>query len=478
MSASDATRGKLTRASAAWLAAMVGGTIVVQCSLFTSLDDLRPLSTNDGGMDGAIDQLVAKDAADAFVPFDAADAAVPPGSAVAIGAGGMLINGPASGAHACAVAGFERALFCWGANDRGQLGNGSTGNGTNSADLPVATKLLSDATNAPFTNIDTFAVGAWNTCALRSKTQLYCWGQRLGGGVGDGVVGGEQSAPENITGFAGGRFSLGATHGCAVINQTDLRCWGNNHSEQLGHALFSGGDQTCKTFFDPAAACNPTPSTASPVNPAAISMATMHSCALVGGQVQCWGYQGEGATTGSGLISTSTPVVVQMTGATPLTGITQLSSTGRHNCAVRMPGNSVWCWGQNDAGQAGQPANAGLYLATQVAGLQATSVAVGERATCAITSSGMPSPLVCWGDDTYGQLGDGTKQSTATPTPVKGPGGLGTLNDVKSVAVGYSFACALTGDKNVWCWGRNDHGQLGDGTTVDRPFPVRVTGLP
>ncbi|CAN5482903.1 hypothetical protein BH09MYX1_BH09MYX1_36310 [soil metagenome] len=105
----------------------------------------------------------------------------------------------------------------------------------------------------------------------------------------------------------------------------------------------------------------------------------------------------------------------------------------------------------------------------------ASQVAAGDHASCAVTTAG---EVQCWGDDTFGQLGDGAQSATPAPVFVKGPGGTGKLSNVKKVAVAYGYACALTNDKNVFCWGHNDHGQLGDGTLVDRPYPVRVLGIP
>jgi alpha-tubulin suppressor-like RCC1 family protein len=191
-----------------------------------------------------------------------------------------------------------------------------------------------------------------------------------------------------------------------------------------------------------------------------------------GGGVQCWGYQFEGATGATGQlipISTPNPITVTKTGGAALT-LNKLRSSARHNCGIDAS-NGVWCWGQNDAGQGGQTPSGGFAIAAQVPNLSATDVAVGEHASCAVT---MNKEVVCWGDDTYGQLGDGAKQANATPQTVKGPNGVGTLGNVTSVALGYGFACALTTDKSVYCWGHNDRGQLGDGTTTDRQYPVRV----
>jgi alpha-tubulin suppressor-like RCC1 family protein len=86
---------------------------------------------------------------------------------------------------------------------------------------------------------------------------------------------------------------------------------------------------------------------------------------------------------------------------------------------------------------------------------------------------------VCWGRDDVGQLGDGApKPLSFTPVAVKGPGGAGVLGNVIAIAPARRHVCALRADATVWCWGRNDRGQLGDGTKSDSLYPVKVTGLP
>jgi len=327
------------------------------CSLITSLDNLQPDASTDAGTDSAVDVSVPKDAGDASTATDGGDAAVPPGVFTALDAGGSQAFS-ASGAHVCAVGGIERALYCWGANDHGQLGLGSTGNGTASTDKSTPTKIATNSNSQPFTAVDEFALGAWHTCA-RVASELYCWGQRVSGAVGDGTFGTDQTSPLGVMGFATPNIALGMGHTCMIGGKFgNLLCWGVNHSEQLGHALNTANDVPCTPFFDSTNAyCAPSSSTAS-INMGAltISAGVLHTCAIVAsGQVQCWGYNGERATGAQGnpTASTPTPITVQTAVNVPLAGVTQLSSTGRHNCVIRMPGNTVWCWGQNDAGQSG-----------------------------------------------------------------------------------------------------------------------------
>ena len=104
----------------------------------------------------------------------------------------------------------------------------------------------------------------------------------------------------------------------------------------------------------------------------------------------------------------------------------------------------------------------------------ALAIGVAERITCAVRSD---ATVACWGAD-LGALADGGLGSSFVPVAVKGPLGVGLLNTVVAVAPGSRHACALKKDGTVWCWGKNDRGQLGNGTKVDSVYPVKVLGLP
>ena len=103
------------------------------------------------------------------------------------------------------------------------------------------------------------------------------------------------------------------------------------------------------------------------------------------------------------------------------------------------------------------------------------SIGVAEQVTCAVRTD---KTVWCWGADIASLPDGGAIVSTPVPTQIKGPAGVGVLSDVVAVAPGLRHVCARKADSTVWCWGKNDRGQLGDGTTVDSPFPVKVTGLP
>ncbi|MBK8011683.1 MAG: hypothetical protein IPK13_10045 [Deltaproteobacteria bacterium] len=160
---------------------------------------------------------------------------------------------------------------------------------------------------------------------------------------------------------------------------------------------------------------------------------------------------------------------------TYLMTVKEISSGLDHSCARRHDG-SVWCWGKNDREQTGQTASTYELDARQVMGLPSPSdemnrpvnIITGTNASCAQTRGGQ---LWCWGDNSYGQLGNGSASSMRnTPELVS------SLEDkVASVAAGGDHMCAVKMDGSVWCWGKNDHGQLGNGTLVSASTPVYAT---
>ncbi len=156
----------------------------------------------------------------------------------------------------------------------------------------------------------------------------------------------------------------------------------------------------------------------------------------------------------------------------PLVDVRAVVAGWDHSCALTGAGGVV-CWGSNAQGQLGDGTHAGRALPRSVVGLArgVQALAAGTGFTCALTTAG---GVLCWGDNRFGQLGDGTTTPRATPVAVQG---LGT--GVAALEAGYHHACARTTAGQVMCWGSNLTGQLGDGSTGNqRSLPVEVAGLP
>jgi alpha-tubulin suppressor-like RCC1 family protein len=210
-------------------------------------------------------------------------------------------------------------------------------------------------------------------------------------------------------------------------------------------------------------ACKPTPR----LRILGLSAGRHHTCALTsGGSVKCWG-NNERRQLGDGSEQNRlNPVEVK-----GLSGVTALAGGYNHNCTLLSAG-SVKCWGYNYFGQLGNGGSNGQihFEPVEVKGLSGvTAIAGGDQHSCALLSTGK---VKCWGFNYYGQLGDGSHgQLPSEPVAVKG------LSGVTAIAAGAMHTCALMNTGNVKCWGRNEDGQLGDGSIGNRYELVDVKGL-
>lgn len=190
-----------------------------------------------------------------------------------------------------------------------------------------------------------------------------------------------------------------------------------------------------------------------------------HTCALTtSGGVLCWGDNRSGQLGDGTTVAKPMPTVV--TGLS--SGVKAITAGWYHTCALTTSGG-VLCWGRNSSGQLGDGTTLDKLTPTAVMGLSSglQAIAAGEYHTCAMTTSG---GVLCWGDNRSGQLGDGSTLDKPTPTAV-----IGLSSSVHAIAVGGAHTCVLTIGSGILCWGHNVNGQLGDGTTVDKPTPIAVT---
>ncbi len=295
------------------------------------------------------------------------------------------------------------------------------------------------------------STGGQHACALTRAGGVYCWGFNDNGELGNGST--EMAyAPINVTGLTSGVIAIGTgfEHGCAVLESGSVKCWGSNESGQLG-------DGTTTPHL--------TPVTVTGINDAvAVTSGHDFTCALTrNGGVKCWG-SSYAVGTGAGEDSL-VPVSISSLGS----GVESISAGSGHVCAVSTSGG-LKCWGNWFSGGLGVSET---YISVEtpmdVVGLTngVVAVAAGGRHTCAIIVGGS---IKCWGqNDTYGNLGIGTDETRLLPVDVPG------LTGATALAAGEAHTCAVA-DGQVWCWGANTAGQIGDGTQTDRWSPVLVGG--
>ena len=207
------------------------------------------------------------------------------------------------------------------------------------------------------------------------------------------------------------------------------------------------------------------------------------ACALSSaGTVNCWGYNNYGQLGNNSTATSSTPVeVVGVGGTGVLSSITSISTNTFTTCAVSSAGN-VYCWGWNSNGQLGNNTTLNSSTPVEVVGVGGTgllsgitSVSVGYNTACATSLAGN---VYCWGWNSYGQLGNNTSNDSSTPVKALGVGGVGFLSGINSTVTTYGNTCALTSTGNTYCWGSNVTGELGVNSNVaSSNFPLEVTGV-
>jgi alpha-tubulin suppressor-like RCC1 family protein len=249
-------------------------------------------------------------------------------------------------------------------------------------------------------------------------------------------------------------IAAGHRHTCTVTAGGAARCWGANDENQLG--VGPAGDQS-----------TPVPVSGLSSGVAAVATGDTHSCALTdAGAVLCWGSNGFGQLGDNTTTDRNTPVVVS--GMT--SGVTAIAAGGYHTCAIQSSG-AVRCWGRNLYGALGDGTTTDRHAPVAVSGLSsgARAIAAGLFHTCAATETGAAE---CWGNNERGQIGDGTTTDRHGPVSVSG-----LSSGVTDIFASRGHSCAVTEAGAARCWGYNNEGQLGDGSTTDRHTPVTVSGL-
>ena len=358
--------------------------------------------------------------------------------------------------HACVVLSTGR-VTCWGSDSSGQIGNGSVAGNVAAPPQPVG--LPGGVTAVAL------AAGRLHSCALLRTGSITCWGSDVAGQLGNGAAGSQltPSSPIALPGLMAARgIAAGDDHTCALLSSNELTCWGLNGTGQLGVGTTSNADSATRLVrISPATA--------------GVAAGDDHACSLwSGGVVACWGRDDlEQLGNGPGTASVLTPTAINASANKISAG------SGAFSCAVSS-GGQVSCWGSNGQGQLGRGYFDGVVDAPPSAivlpgGATASAVTVGASHACALLATGQVS---CWGTDWYGALGNGTfRQDISAPSaPISLPGGATAI----AVDAGVFHTCALLSTGQVTCWGDDSFGQLGNGAITGNvgvaPSPVSLPG--
>ncbi|MBM4165303.1 MAG: RCC1 repeat-containing protein, partial [Lentisphaerae bacterium] len=348
----------------------------------------------------------------------------------------------------------DGTVWAWGDNTYGQLGDGTT------------TRRLTPTKVSGLSGVSAIVAGHYSAMALKTDGTVWAWGYNVSGQLGDGTTT-SRSAPVQVKLSDGSALTnvvgIGAGSGHAVARTSDgsVWAWGNNGYGQLG-------------ITDPNIYPEEVTGLTGVTNVAAGSS---HTVALKSdGSVWAWGYNSSGQVGDGTTTSRNTPVQVKQSGGASLSGVAGIAARENRTVALKTDG-TVWAWGDNWAGQLGDGTmttrlNPAKVIMQDGAALSnVTAVAAGSIHTLALKDDGT---VWAWGYNAWGQIGDGT-QYTNRLNPVQVLMADRTpLSGVIAIAAGNGHSLAVQEDGSVWAWGDNSYGQLGDGTTTMRLNPVEI----
>lgn len=402
-------------------------------------------------------------------------------------------------AHTCAL--LQRGdVACWGWNLFGQLGNGAS---------VTVEDVYAPRPVVGLTDVVSVGVGVHHLCAVDTVGTVWCWGDNEFGQLGIGTIGNAArlSLPNEVDAAVNSlAMDLGANHSCALLVTSELNCWGRNEFGQVGNAYAGDLADTGQPNF-----------VSGLIGVSAFATGGDTSCAVVAGEVYCWGDNQYGQigyeTVGIGdyrttptlvpgisdavdvsvglqhvcaLLSNDTvacwgrnnlhqvsaddaELVIVPTTVPDITDVISLTAGAYHNCVTKRTGRVV-CWGGNQNGQLGV-VGTDIRTPQQVVDVDnAVQVSAGLFHTCALLDAGQ---VRCWGDNVHGQLGSASGDMISAVPARDVP----DLAEVVAIESGGNQSCVLRASAEVWCWGENTNQQLGVDPNPDRSTPAMALNL-
>ena len=383
--------------------------------------------------------------------------------------GGEIADYPAEGAlvatatttglnSSCALS--QGRPYCWGNNGQGQLGNNSTTN----SNKPVAVNMSGVLSGKTVTQVST---GYSHSCAIADGA-AYCWGLNSQGQLGNNSTA-NSSVPVavNTSGLLSGKTITSIVAGgyftCAVADGL-VYCWGQNNYGQLGN------NSTTNSLLPVAVT---TTGVLSGRTVSMIDAAVDNVCVVASGNAYCWGANFYGKLGNNSTTNSSVPVAVVTSGVLNGKTITAIDGALTFMCAIAN--GAPYCWGWNNYGQLGDgtttSSNVPVAVITSgvLSGKMITQVAASVNAACVIGSGS----AYCWGRGDNGELGNNTFVDSLPAVAVNTSGALNGKT-LTSIAGGSNYFCAIS-SPDVFCWGINNWGQLGNSSSTSSSVPVRVS---
>jgi alpha-tubulin suppressor-like RCC1 family protein len=406
------------------------------------------------------------------------------GPAPTVAAGAGVTSFSAGDYHTCAAR-TDGTVWCWGYAGYGNLGDGTTGDSDDLRTSPV--QVLRGTSTLK--GVTTVAAAAGFTCAVRTDRTVWCWGDASQGQLGNGQSGLDdhrtravqvKRGSDALTGVE--HIATNGNHVCALRVNGSVYCWGYAERGQVGDGT------TGDTDFVRSTAVRVRKGGGYLEDIVGIAAGYQHTCALrTDGSVWCWGdgSVGQLGDGDSGAGHQRSKAIRVKRGSGYLTKVSGIAAGGNHTCARRTDG-TVWCWGTAGHGQLGDGTTGdGANIRSKPVQVKrgsgvltgVTGLGLGTSHSCARRADGS---AFCWGDASYGQLGDG---STGDPTthdrlkPVRVVRPTSAFTGVRKLEGGVDHTCALRSDRSLWCWGSNTSGELGRGSHDDdaHPSPLKVT---
>lgn len=329
--------------------------------------------------------------------------------------------------HTCAVL-ADGTLWCWGAHDGHGMG------GTPDVNKPVRMPGIDDAVQV--------ATSYHSTCWVNTSNEVWCFG-RSGFGESGATL---DYVTKPVKATDGKAVFGGGYHFCAITPADHVVCWGRGDYGQRGDGTY--------TMRRTAAQDTGLPATAR------LTLGENFSCARAGAAIACWGDNTQGQIGRNNRAWTNTPSSVLGAHVFGAGAGAQHACFDVINTAAPPQFSGLLCTGSNAYGQLGAPPSNDILAPVRI-GPSMEDIVGGHGYTCAVNRLD-PNAIqtLCWGDNYFGELGDGTTTSRYTPAPVTG------ITDVTALSGGYDHVCAILPDGTARCWGRNREGQLGIGSDV------------